>query len=321
MLYLVIGSWFLLTRTLSDTAHSVDIDLETTGQSEDGSDSQISSTESYDDSSDSQMSSTESMGSGSSDSDSNGSSSSFDSMDSIASSICGRHCQQSPEESQRRSRSMDQESYVSTQSSISEGDDDDDSDSSDGAESSRGDDNEDGSDSEDDGEHIGDGNEVDVEGENEKENEEEGDDEDECVGLSSRDCGSVHDDDGQQVCGLNIATNECYEVVRSNGVYGRGSFDDGYSAAKKEAEATKSDLNLVVAVMAAVIAVLVLVAVSGLWWIHSARKHGDKLYEMELSQIDDLEDGARAQGIDSTDSAPMLVNVGSPRSPRAATSY
>lgn len=188
-------------------------------------------------------------------------------------------------------------------SSDSDGDDDDDSDSSDGAESSRGDGTE--SDDDDDDE--------------ENENEEEGDDEDECDGLSEGDCSTLFGDDGQQLCGLNIATSECYEVVRSNGVYGRGSFDAGYSAAKKEAESTNDGLNAVVAAMGAVIGVLVLIVVGGLWWIHSARKHDEKRYEMELSQIDDIEDGA--QGIDSTDSAPMLVNVGSPRSPRAATSY
>merc|ERR1712008_317795 len=80
---------------------------------------------------------------------------------------------------------------------------------------------------------------------------------------SEEECGEQHDDDGNQVCGLNVQTDTCYEVVESRGVYGRGNFDEGYNAAQQEGVEETANLNLLVGIMGAVIGVLVLVVAGG----------------------------------------------------------
>merc|ERR1712032_89320 len=76
---------------------------------------------------------------------------------------------------------------------------------------------------------------------------------DPCADLTVDECGNQHDDDGNQVCGLNVQTDSCYEVVESRGVYGRGNFDEGYNAAQQEAVKETSSLNTIVGIMGAVI--------------------------------------------------------------------
>merc|ERR1712087_562004 len=63
------------------------------------------------------------------------------------------------------------------------------------------------------------------------------DDVDDCVGISADDCNEQYDGEGNQLCAQNIQTEECYEVVQSRGVYGRGGFDSGYNAAQETAAA------------------------------------------------------------------------------------
>merc|ERR1711971_1053062 len=87
--------------------------------------------------------------------------------------------------------------------------------------------------------------------------------EDDCEGISADDCNEQYDVAGNQLCAQNIQTEECYEVVQSRGVYGRGGFDSGYNAAQETAAAEKEDLNVIIGVLGGIIAVLVLVAAGG----------------------------------------------------------
>merc|ERR1712154_666172 len=150
------------------------------------------------------------------------------------------------------------------------------------------------------------------------------DDVDLCAGLEADECSSQFDDDGQQVCGLNINTDQCYEVVESRGIYGRGNFDEGYNSAQQEAEKAKSSLNLIVGIMGAVIGVLVLFVAGGAYFVY--QKHNKALvstaeeedYGMEMG---DLEDGVAGQPINTADSAALIANPVSPRSPRNVTAF
>merc|ERR1711994_1166076 len=97
---------------------------------------------------------------------------------------------------------------------------------------------------------------------------EDDDDVDPCAGLDVAVCTTKFDDDGHQQCGININTEECYEVVESRGIYGRGNFDEGYTSAQQEAEKTKSSLNLIVGIMGAVIGMLVLCIAGGAYFVY-----------------------------------------------------
>merc|ERR1712062_125459 len=150
------------------------------------------------------------------------------------------------------------------------------------------------------------------------------DDVDLCAGLEADECSSQFDDDGQQVCGLNINTDQCYEVVESRGIYGRGNFDEGYNSAQQEAEKAKSSLNLIVGVMGAVIGVLVLCIAGGAYFVYN-QGHGkivdmeeEEEYEMEMQ---DLEEDIAGQPINTADSAALIANPVSPRSPRNVTAF
>merc|ERR1712061_195566 len=137
---------------------------------------------------------------------------------------------------------------------------------------------------------------------------------DPCADLEREECGEQHDDDGNQVCGLNVQTDTCYEVVESRGVYGRGNLDEGYNAAQQQAVEETANLNLIVGIMGAVIGVLVLFVAGGAYFVY--QKHNKALvstseeedYGMEMG---DLEDGVA--GIDTADSAALMSNPVSPR--------
>merc|ERR1712061_636027 len=93
---------------------------------------------------------------------------------------------------------------------------------------------------------------------------------DPCADLEREECGEQHDDDGNQVCGLNVQTDGCYEVVESRGVYGRGNFDEGYNAAQQEAVKETSSLNTIVGIMGAVIAMLVCGIAGGAYYMYQS---------------------------------------------------
>merc|ERR1719495_1231505 len=134
----------------------------------------------------------------------------------------------------------------------------------------------------------------------------EDEDYDPCDGVEADSCSDKHDEDtGEQLCALNIATNDCYEIVQSRGIYGKGNFDDGYSAAQQETDAATQQLNTVVGVMGGFIAVLVLIIVAGGYWVYSKqRKH----IEVEMDDDDDHY-RPRVQRLDTAEDAePMISN-------------
>merc|ERR1712115_372244 len=131
--------------------------------------------------------------------------------------------------------------------------------------------------------------------------------EDDCEGIDADDCNEQYDEEGNQLCAQNIQTNECYEVVQSRGVYGRGGFDSGYNAAQATAEAEKEDLNVIIGVLGGIIAVLVIVVAAGGYFVYSTqnqkRTHfGHDSLEVEMG---DAEAGD-AQRMD--DKSPMITN-------------
>merc|ERR1712242_191053 len=97
---------------------------------------------------------------------------------------------------------------------------------------------------------------------------------DPCADLEAENCSDNYDDDGAQVCALNIETQDCYEIVQSRGIYGKGNFDDGYNAAQAQTQQETQQLNTVVGVMGGLIAVLVLVIAGGAYWTYSQKNKG-----------------------------------------------
>lgn len=111
-------------------------------------------------------------------------------------------------------------------------------------------------------------------------------------------------------------------MVESRGIYGRGNFDEGYTSAQQEAEKEKSSLNLIVGIMGAVVGILVMIIGGGAFFVYKSQKaileEEEETYEMEMG---DLEDGIAGQGIDTADSAALIANPVSPRSPRNVTAF
>merc|ERR1711994_439842 len=115
--------------------------------------------------------------------------------------------------------------------------------------------------------------------------------------------------------------DECYEVVESRGIYGRGNFDEGYTSAQQEAAKDRSALNLVVGIMGAVIGVLVLGIACGGYFVYQNQKAMEEEEEEYAMEMGDLEDGVAGQGIDTADSAALIANPVSPRSPRTVSTF
>merc|ERR1712110_313013 len=193
-------------------------------------------------------------------------------------------------------------------------DDDDDNESNDSVSNESGDDD---TESQDDNASNDDDTDVDSQDDtNGDDNDDDTESEDEyvdpCADLTVDECGNQHDDDGNQVCGLNVQTDSCYEVVESRGVYGRGNFDEGYNAAQQEAVKETSSLNTIVGIMGAVIAVLVCGIAGGAYYMYQSNNKAlvatEEDYGMEMG---DLEDGVA--GIDTADSAALMSNPVSPR--------
>jgi len=141
--------------------------------------------------------------------------------------------------------------------------------------------------------------------------------EDECVGLDADECGNTFGDDGAQLCGYNTQTDDCYEVVMTVGIRGRGNFDDGYTAAQEEADEQAAQLYTAIGVLGGILALLVLTVLGGAYYVHSNRKHVDYRHTAVPHDIIDVDGGStRTKGQHSrieshsvhysTDSIPML---------------
>ena len=140
------------------------------------------------------------------------------------------------------------------------------------AESVSGEDTEDGSEDEEDEEDDEEDEEAESDSDSEDESDDDSDDdtdsepasfEDPCDGLEGSACTEKYDEDGNPLCAQNAVNNDCYSIVQSQGVYGKGNFDDGYTAAHQSARSQQDSLNAIIAALGAVVAVLVLVVVGG----------------------------------------------------------
>jgi len=101
------------------------------------------------------------------------------------------------------------------------------------------------------------------------------DEDDVCVGLDSAACGSTYDAEGMQLCGYNTETDDCYEVVMSAGIRGKGNFDDGYEYARAQADERAKGLYTAIGVLGGILAILVLTVIGGAYHVRSGRKHNE----------------------------------------------
>lgn len=104
--------------------------------------------------------------------------------------------------------------------------------------------------------------------------------EDECSGLSRSECAETDESaDGDQTCGYNARTQECYSVERRAGNHGIGNFDDGYIAAQEEASEEASSLEALVGLLSGVVGCLLMIVMGGAYWFYtkSSKDHSQAL--------------------------------------------
>merc|ERR1712079_174297 len=89
-----------------------------------------------------------------------------------------------------------------------------------------------------------------------------------CAQLTSNECGNAYANDGSAICAVNAVSNNCYAVVASQGMYGSGNYDAGYTQAATELEAESQKLNAIVGVLAAIVVLLVLALLGGGYYLY-----------------------------------------------------
>merc|ERR1712110_154189 len=89
-----------------------------------------------------------------------------------------------------------------------------------------------------------------------------------CAQLTSNECGNAYANDGSAICAVNAVSDNCYAVVASQGMYGSGNYDAGYTQATTELEAESQKLNAIVGVLAAIVVLLVLALLFGGYYLH-----------------------------------------------------
>merc|ERR1719242_1194370 len=82
-----------------------------------------------------------------------------------------------------------------------------------------------------------------------------------CAQLTSSECGNAYANDGTAICAVNAMSDNCYAVVASQGMYGSGNYDAGYTQATTEMEAESQKL-------AAIVVLLVLALLGGAYFLH-----------------------------------------------------
>merc|ERR1711971_469088 len=102
--------------------------------------------------------------------------------------------------------------------------------------------------------------------------------------IDQSDCQSQSDDDGFVRCGFNSLTNECFAVVESNGLNGRGNFDDGFVAAQQKAQQQSSSLYTAIGILGGTLGALLLVIAGGVYFLYNRNK-----YEVERGYQHSLE--------------------------------
>merc|ERR1712113_669534 len=118
------------------------------------------------------------------------------------------------------------------------------------------------------------------------------DDVDICIGLTQNDCSDVVEEDGDAECAYNAVTGDCYSIERREGRLGSGNFDDGYNAAVKQAQDDQAQLELLVAILGAIVGVLVLVIIGGAFYVY--KKTDGKANHQHLDQSMHAEDDGGA---------------------------
>merc|ERR1712154_350206 len=108
--------------------------------------------------------------------------------------------------------------------------------------------------------------------------------EDDCVGLKETECRSLQKDDGDQKCGVNVESGDCFSIERRAGHFGAGNFDDGFVAAQKEHEYQTNQLFVIVVVLGAIIATLVLVIVCGAYYFYTKTNQKVHVNDIEMNR-------------------------------------
>merc|ERR1712037_848040 len=118
-----------------------------------------------------------------------------------------------------------------------------------------------------------------------------------CAQLTSSECGNAYANDGSAICAVNAVSDNCYAVVASQGMYGSGNYDAGYTQATTELEAESQKLNAIVGVLAAIVVLLVLALLGGAYFLHQKTK--------KMAQI--AEESVMTSVVDERDEVEAMV--------------
>merc|ERR1712165_111528 len=110
-----------------------------------------------------------------------------------------------------------------------------------------------------------------------------------CASLTASACGNAYANDGTAICAVNAVSDNCYAVVASQGMYGSGNYDAGYTQATTEMEAESQKLNAIVGVLAAIVVLLVLALLGGGYYLYQKTKKMSQI--AEESQLTRTVDG------------------------------
>merc|ERR1712154_8265 len=120
-----------------------------------------------------------------------------------------------------------------------------------------------------------------------------------CAQLTSSECGNAYANDGTAICAVNAVSDNCYAVVASQGMYGSGNYDAGYTQAATEMEAESQKLNAIVGVLAAIVVLLVLALLGGGYYLYQKTQ--------KMSQI--AEESAMTMTVDDRDEDAGLTHT------------
>merc|ERR1712154_744121 len=119
-----------------------------------------------------------------------------------------------------------------------------------------------------------------------------------CAQLTSSECGNAYANDVSAICAVNAVSDNCYAVVASQGMYGSGNYDAGYTQATTELEAESQKLNAIVGVLAAIVVLLVLALLGGAYFLHQKTKKMAQIAEESVmtSVVDEKETESMVTG-------------------------
>merc|ERR1711971_675037 len=119
-----------------------------------------------------------------------------------------------------------------------------------------------------------------------------------CASLTASACGNAYANDGTAICAVNAVSDNCYAVVASQGMYGSGNYDAGYTEATTELEAESQKLNAIVGVLAAIVVLLVLALLGGAYFLHQKTSKMSQIAEESVmtSVVDEKETESMVTG-------------------------